>query len=130
MTAEPTNVEVTDEFRAWWDGLDIRDQRATAKVINALVRRGPRLRFPYCSGIKGSRHRHMRELRVPGRPPIRVLYAFDPRRTAVLLIAGHKTDSERFYRDYVPRAEAIYDEYLREIELERRRAGQRGGPQR
>ena len=53
---EHTNVEVTDEFRAWWDGLDIRDQRAVAKVVDALVRRGPRLQFPYSSGIKGSRH--------------------------------------------------------------------------
>ena len=130
MTAEPTNVEVTDEFRAWWDDLDIRDQRAAAKVVNALVERGPRLQFPYCSGIKGSRHSRMRELRVPGRPPIRVFYAFDPHRTAILLIAGHKTDSERFYRDYVPRADAIYDEYLREIERERQSAGRRGGPQR
>ncbi len=51
-------------------------------------------------------------------------------RTAILLIAGHKTDSECFYRDYVPRADAIYDEYLREIEDERRRAGARGGPKR
>ena len=130
MTAEPTNVEVTDEFRAWWDSLDIRDQRAVAKVIDALVERGPRLQFPYCSGIKGSRHSHMRELRVPGRPPIRVFYAFDSHRTAILLIAGHKTDSERFYREYVPRADAIYDEYLREVEQERRRTIARGGPNR
>ena len=128
MAAEHTNVEVTDEFRVWWDGLDIRDQRAVAKVVNALARRGPRLRFPHSSAIKGSRHGRMRELRVPGRPPIRVFYAFDPYRTAILLIAGQKTDSERFYRDYVPRADAIYDEYLREIEDERRRAVTRGGP--
>ena len=127
MATEQTNVEVTDEFRAWWDGLDIRDQRAVAKVVDALVRRGARLRFPYSSGIKGSRHGHLRELRVPGRPPIRVFYAFDPYRTAVLLIAGHKTDSERFYREYVPRADAIYDEYLREIEQERHHGIPRGG---
>ena len=78
MAPEHTNVEVTDEFRTWWDGLDIRDQRAVAKVVNALVRRGPRLQFPHSSAIKGSRHGRMRELRVPGRPPIRVFYAFDP----------------------------------------------------
>ena len=82
----------------------------------------------HSSAIRGSRHGRMRELRVPGRPPIRVFYAFDPYRTAILLIAGHKTDSERFYRDYVPRADAIYDDYLREIEDERRRAITRGGP--
>ena len=130
MGPEHTNVEVTDEFRAWWDGLDIRDQRAVAKVVDALVRRGPRLQFPYSSGIKGSRHRHMRELRVQGRPPIRVFYAFDRHRAAILLIAGHKADSERFYRDYTPRADAIYDEYLREIEHERQRTITRGGPER
>lgn len=70
----------------------------------------------------------MRELRVAGRPPIRVFYAFDPYRTAILLLASHKTDSDRFYRDYVPRADAIDDEYLREVENERRRAVTRGGP--
>ena len=160
MGPEHTNVEVTDEFRAWWDGLDIRDQRAVAKVVDALVRRGPRLhmrdsksrtsfalggtvstsvtserlldawfarQFPYSSGIKGSRHRHMRELRVPSPDP-RVL--LDRHRTAILLIAGHKADSERFYRDYTPRADAIYDEYLREIEQERQRTITRGGPER
>ena len=116
---EPTNVEVTDEFRAWWDGLDIRDQRAVAKVVDALVQRGPRLQFPHSSGIKGSRHPHMRELRVRTRPPIRVFYAFDPHRTAILLIAGHKTDSERSYREYVPRADAIYDQYVREVRQDR-----------
>ena len=72
----------------------------------------------------------MRELRVQGRPPIRVFYAFDRHRTAILLIAGHKADSERFYRDYTPRADAIYDEYLREIEHERQRTITRGGPER
>ena len=60
----------------------------------------------------------MRELRVQsGGRPIRILYAFDPRRTVILLIGGHKTD-DRFYRDYVRRADAIYDQYLRELRRE------------
>ena len=57
-------------------------------------------------------------------------YAFDRYRTAILLIAGLKTDSERFYRDHVPRADAIHDEYLREIEDDRRRAVTQGRPKR
>ena len=57
-------------------------------VRGGLVRRGPRLRFPYSSGIKGSRHRHLRELRIRGRPPVRVFYAFDPYRTHILNIDG------------------------------------------
>ena len=55
----------------------------------------------------------MRELRVQhaGRP-YRVLYAFDPRRTAILLIGGDKTGNNRWYEEYVPRGDDIYDQHL------------------
>lgn len=61
----------------------------------------------------------MRELRVQheGRP-YRVLYAFDPRRVAILLIGGDKTGNNRWYEENVPRADAIYDEHLGELESE------------
>jgi hypothetical protein len=74
------------------------------------------LRMPHSSGVGTSRHTHMRELRIQheGRP-YRVLYAFDQRRTSVLLIGGDKTGNDRWYEDYVPRADAIYDRRLREI---------------
>lgn len=63
----------------------------------------------------------MRELRIQheGRP-YRVLYAFDPRRTAILLIGGDKTGNDRWYEEYVPRADAVYDQHLRELEREQR----------
>jgi len=48
--------------------------------------------------------------------PYRVLYAFDPRRAAMLLIGGDKTGNDRWYEEYVPRADAIYDRHLRELE--------------
>jgi hypothetical protein len=58
----------------------------------------------------------MRELRIQHRgEPYRVLYAFDPRRTAILLIGGRKTGDDRWYRRFVPLADALYDEHLREI---------------
>ena len=58
----------------------------------------------------------MRELRIQkGGRPIRVFYAFDPRRIAILLIGGDKTGDERFYETYVPRADTLYDEYLDEL---------------
>ena len=61
----------------------------------------------------------MRELRVQGGgKPIRVFYAFDPRRTAILLIGGNKTGDELFYKRYVPLADQIYDEHLKELEEE------------
>jgi len=78
---------------------------------------GPLLRMPHSSGVEMSRHSHMRELRVQhqGRP-YRVLYAFDPRRVAILLIAGDKTGNNRWYEENVSRADDIYDQHLRELE--------------
>jgi len=77
------------------------------------------LPYPYSSGVTTSRHRHMRELRiqVAGRP-YRVLYAFDPRRTAILLLGGDKTGEERWYEVNVPRADALYDAHVRTLEEE------------
>jgi hypothetical protein len=61
----------------------------------------------------------MRESRIQheGRP-YRVLYAFDHRRIAVLLVGGDKTGNGRWYEEYVPLADRIYDRHLRELKLE------------
>jgi len=109
-------VEVlyTDEFEAWWGGLTDDQQDDVGAVVDALAERGVGLRFPLSSAIKASRVA-LRELRVQsGGHPLRVLYAFDPKRQAVLLIGGDKTGRDRFYEEMVPRAEAIYEAYLRE----------------
>jgi len=80
----------------------------------------PNLPFPYSSGIKGSRHAHMRELRVEsGGKPLRVFYAFDPRRMAILLIGGDKTGDKRIYDRMVPLADDLYDEHLAELAKEK-----------
>jgi len=61
----------------------------------------------------------MRELRIQsGGDPIRVFYAFDPRRVAILLIGGDKTGDNRFYEKYIPIADQLYDDYLQEIREE------------
>lgn len=61
----------------------------------------------------------MRELRVQsGGRPIRIFYAFDPRRAAILLIGGDKTGNDRFYEDYVPVADRLYDAHLAELKQE------------
>ncbi len=44
--------------------------------------------------------------------PLRVLYAFDPRRTAILLIGGDKTGNDRWYNEFVPVADRLYDAHL------------------
>jgi hypothetical protein len=112
-------VEYTDEFGGWWTQLEEAQQDRIAATVKLLAAKGPSLPFPYSSGINGSRHPHMRELRVQsGGVPLRIFYAFDPRRTAILLIGGDKTGEDRFYEEYVPRADDLYDAHLKELETE------------
>ena len=90
------DVEYTDEFEVWWDSLNADEQVSVAATVGLLETKGPQLPYPHSSGIKGSKHSHMRELRVQhAGQPYRVLCAFDPRRTALLLIGGRKTGDDR-----------------------------------
>ena len=112
-------IEYTDEFGGWWTELDEAQQDRIAATVKLLAAQGPALPFPYSSGVNGSRHAHMRELRVQsGGHPLRVFYAFDPRRTAILLIGGDKTGKDRFYEEYVPLADDLYDTYLDELKAD------------
>ena len=112
-------VEYTDEFGRWWDGLTTADQISVDTHVSLLERRGPQLPFPHSSGISGSRHPHMRELRVQsGGRPLRIFYAFEPRRAAILLIGGDKTGDDRFYDRRIPLADDLYDEHLIELSQE------------
>ena len=112
-------VEYTDEFGSWWENLTEDEQESVAAYVRLLEERGSNLPFPYSSGIERSRHSHMRELRIQHRgEPYRVLYAFDPRRTALLLIGGNKTGDDRWYETNVPRADQLYDEHLNQLRKE------------
>lgn len=112
-------VEYTDQFWEWWVSLTEQQQKSVAAKVDLLIDHGPYLPFPHSSDIKGSRHGRMRELRAQssGRP-LRVFYAFDPRRTSILLIGGDKTGNSRFYEYYVPIADELYDEHLEELRKE------------
>ena len=119
MTAK-WQVEFTDEFGEWWHALSIEAREKIYKVVSLLEEHGPTLGFPYSSDIKGS-NIAMRELRAQqGKNPYRILYAFDPERTAILLIGGDKTGDALWYERMVPLAEQIYRQYLNEIQEERK----------
>lgn len=108
-----TEVIVTAEFERWWDGLDVEEQKSVAVVVTMLEERGFMLPFPYSSGIAGSAK--LRELRIQhAGEPHRVLYAFDPRRNAVLLLGGNKTGDDRWYKRHIPKAEKLFAAYLKE----------------
>jgi hypothetical protein len=112
-------IEYTDEFGEWWDQLSEEEQISVAASVTLLEERGPNLGFPHSSAISSSRHTHMRELRTQhqGRP-FRTLYAFDPRRNAILLVGGDKTGDDRWYDVHVPLADRLYDEHLNQLRLE------------
>lgn len=123
-----TEVEFTDEFETWWLGLSEDEQVSVDAHVKLLEQQGTSLKFPYCSGIARSRHGHMRELRVQhqGRP-LRILYAFDPRRAAILLIGGDKTGQDDWYDKFVPVADKLYDIHLAEIAPEMKQGRRKHG---
>lgn len=110
------SVEFTDEFLTWWEGLTPAEQASVRAYVKLLEEEGVALKFPYCSGVVTSRHDHLRELRVQhaGRP-YRVLYAFDPRRIAILLLGGEKGGDDRWYATFVPIADKIYEQHLEQL---------------
>lgn len=112
-------VEYTDEFGAWWDSLTASEQESIASSVELLRQLGPNLPRPHADTLKGSRHSNMKELRTQheGRP-LRTLFAFDPRRSAILLIGGDKTGDDRFYERMVPIADDLYDLHLATLRKE------------
>ena len=109
-------VEYTDEFEEWWMTLCEDEQIEIDAHVGLLEEKGPNLPFPYSSNISSSRYGEMRELRVQYKgDPYRILYAFDPRKTAILLIGGNKTGDDRWYEKYVPIADKLYAVHLKEI---------------
>ncbi|MGB6063380.1 MAG: type II toxin-antitoxin system RelE/ParE family toxin [Desulfomonilaceae bacterium] len=117
-------VEYTDEFGEWWEGLTEEEQESVDAGVELLEEYGPSLSFPYSSGINGSKYSRMRELRIQyAGDPYRVLYIFDPRRVALLLIGGDKTGDDRWYEKFVPIADQLYAEHLETLEKEEEENG-------
>jgi hypothetical protein len=112
-------VEFTDEFGHWWESLGEGEQESVRASVKLLEDFGPGLPYPHSSSVTTSRHGNMRELRVQhAGHPYRILYAFDPRRCAILLIGGEKTGNDRWYEKYVPIADRLYDEHLKTLRKE------------
>lgn len=107
-------VIYTNEFEEWFEVLSSKEQEDIGFVVRLLELFGVRLEFPHSSGLKGS-NAALRELRPrKGRSPLRVVYAFDPRRDAVLLIGGDKRQGSKVYEKLIREAEKVWNEYLAE----------------
>ena len=111
-------VEYTDQFGEWYRGLDAGEREAIDAAVEILEREGPALGRPLVDTVHRSRHANMKELRPPA-GNIRILFAFDPRRMAILLIGGDKTDRwSEWYRRMIPVADRLYDAHLETLRRE------------
>lgn len=112
-------VEYTDQFGEWWDALSAAQQEAVAAAVLVLQDSGPALGRPLVDTIASSRHANLKELRASRDGALRVLFAFDPLRSAILLLGGNKSGQwDEWYRAAVPLADDLYDEHLAELERE------------
>ena len=112
------DIEYTDEFEAWFAALTRRERGSIVVAVGALETAGPMLGRPFVDSIKGSRHKNMKELRPRG-VTIRILFAFDPRRMAILLVGGDKRNRWKdWYATNIPIADRLYDEHLANVKKE------------
>lgn len=109
------SIEGTDEFQEWFAGLTHAEQDSIGRKVELLEHFGPALGRPDADGIKGSKYPNMKELRIQhGGDAYRVLYAFDPRRVAILLMGGRK-GKKKWYEKAIAAADGIYERYLDEL---------------
>ena len=95
-----------------------KQRSATWRAISRLEQKGPTLGRPYVDTIRNSRFKNMKELRVSSQGALRVLFAFDPERRAVLLLGGDKSKDSRWndwYVDAIQRADTLFQEHIRKL---------------
>ena len=109
-------IEYTDQFEKWWNELTADQQERITAAVRLLAQHGPGLGRPAVDTITTSRHPDMKEL-ISG--TTRTLFAFDPRRTAILLLAGDKAGQwNQWYTHAIPEADDLYDEHLAELKTQ------------
>ena len=104
-----------DEFEPEFNALPVPVQDELLAHARLLAKIGPTLGRPYVDTLQGSKHPNMKELRFRvGSGVWRVAFAFDPNRSAALLVAGDKrgADEKRFYRSLIKRADERFDCHL------------------
>ena len=110
------DVQFGPMFEAWLEEQDEAAQDDIAVSLILLREHGPLLARPHADTLTGSQYPNMKELRVQsnGRP-IRIFFAFDPTRSAIVLVAGDKTNEKRFYKEMVLIADRLYAEHLAKL---------------
>src|SRR5438094_9951203 len=114
---------MADEFKPEFDALDQDVRREILALARVLQKFGTQLGRPRVDTLKGSRHANMKELRFSAADgEWRVAFAFDTKRTAILLVAGNKSgqSEKRFYRELIRKADHRFDAHLVRLKSERK----------
>ena len=119
-------VETTDEFDHWFTGLDDDANAEVIAKVELLKVLGPQLGRPHADTLNGSKYANMKELRgKTATAVLRVAFAFDPDRAAILLIGGDKSgiNEKRFYKALIERADKLYDTHLDQLKRKQKGKG-------
>ena len=116
-------VATTDEFDAWFAELAADGQAEIIAKVELLKVVGPQLGRPHVDTLKRSRHSNMKEMRAStAEQVIRVAFAFDPERTAIVLVAGNKkgVNQRRFYKQLIEAADTLFDRHLARLKAKKK----------
>ncbi len=116
-------VQIGDEFEPEFITLPRQVQDETLAMARLLQHSGPLLGRPHVDTLNDSKHANMKEMRFDAADGVwRVAFAFDPKRRAILLVAGHKSSGsqKRFYRELIRKADQRFDAHLARIKKERK----------
>ena len=117
-------IERTDEFTEWWEGLSQKEQIEVAKIVGVLGEKGPNLKRPYVGKIEGSKKiPNLKELIIQfAGDPYRVFFMFDERRVGILLLGAKKSGGKKaeaaWYKARIAEVEPIYKQYVAELKKE------------
>jgi len=115
MTKNMWTVDQTTEFGTWFVEMNNKTKEDIYAKVRILSEIGPTLGRPHVDTVYGSKHANMKELRITSRrAEMRIFFAFDPERSAILLCGGVKNGDKRFYNIMIPLADRLFDEYLEE----------------
>jgi hypothetical protein len=119
-------VATTDDFDEWFADLGEDAQAEIIAKVELLKVLGPALGRPHADTLNGSKHRNMKELRADtARSVLRIAFAFDPDRAAILLVAGDKSgvSQRRFYKRLIAKADELFDAHLAKLKAKRKGKG-------
>lgn len=111
-------IERTDEIAEWISSLDDDAKESIFRDLMILKTIGPSLGRPYVDTVKNSKFTNMKELRVQSKfKVLRLFFAFDPERKAIMLIGGDKKGDKRFYEKMISIADALYEKHVKQLRL-------------